>query len=39
VEELQGSPGRFFVFRNSRTNEVNVLYKRDDGNFGLIQPH
>jgi len=39
VEELQGSPSLFFVFRNSRTNEVNVLYKRDDGNFGLIQPH
>jgi putative sigma-54 modulation protein len=39
VEELQASAGLFLAFRNARTNEVNVLYKRDDGNFGLIQPH
>lgn len=28
----------FFVFRNSRDNEVNVLYRRSDGNYGLIEP-
>jgi putative sigma-54 modulation protein len=28
----------FFVFKNAQTNEVNVVYKRDDGNIGLIQP-
>ena len=27
----------FFVFRNSATNEVAVVYKRDDGNIGLIE--
>lgn len=28
----------FFVFRNAKSSEVNVVYKRDDGNIGLITP-
>ncbi|MGD8251649.1 MAG: ribosome-associated translation inhibitor RaiA [Desulfobacterales bacterium] len=28
----------FLVFTNSRTDQVNVLYRRNDGDFGLIQP-
>lgn len=28
----------FFVFRNATTEEVNVLYRRRDGNYGLIEP-
>jgi putative sigma-54 modulation protein len=28
----------FFVFTNSRSDRVNVLYRRKDGNYGLIQP-
>lgn len=28
----------FFVFTNAKTNEVNVVYKRKDGNYGLIEP-
>ncbi len=28
----------FFVFLNSRTEEVNVVYKRKQGDYGLIEP-
>ena len=28
----------FLVFTDARTNQVNVLYRRKDGNYGLIQP-
>ncbi|MDK2856668.1 MAG: putative sigma-54 modulation protein [Bacillota bacterium] len=28
----------FFVFRNAETEEVNVIYRRRDGNYGLIEP-
>ncbi|MBU4344043.1 MAG: ribosome-associated translation inhibitor RaiA [Desulfobacteraceae bacterium] len=28
----------FLVFTNARTNQVNVLYGRKDGHYGLIQP-
>jgi putative sigma-54 modulation protein len=28
----------FFVFQNGDTNDVNVVYRRRDGNYGLIEP-
>lgn len=28
----------FLVFTNARTDRVNVLYRRKDGHYGLIQP-
>lgn len=28
----------FFVFSNAESEEVNVVYKRKDGNYGLIEP-
>jgi putative sigma-54 modulation protein len=28
----------FFVFRHAGSQEINVLYKRRDGNYGLIEP-
>ncbi|HEX9898272.1 MAG TPA: sigma 54 modulation/S30EA ribosomal C-terminal domain-containing protein, partial [Candidatus Methylomirabilis sp.] len=28
----------FYVFRNATTEEVNVIYRRRDGHYGLIEP-
>lgn len=28
----------FFVFRNAESSEANVVYRRRDGNYGLIEP-
>ena len=28
----------FFVFTNAETNDTNVVYRRRDGDFGLIEP-
>jgi putative sigma-54 modulation protein len=36
--QLEISQQDFLVFRNSRSKEINVLYKRGDGNLGLIEP-
>jgi len=38
VESLQSGPELFLVFHNAKSGLVNVLYKRGDGNFGLVQP-
>ena len=35
---LSGEADQFLVFRDADTNRVGVLYKRNDGNFGLIEP-
>ena len=29
---------KFLMFRNSKTNDINVLYELEDGNLGLIEP-
>lgn len=28
----------FYMFTNAETDEINVIYKRKDGNYGLIEP-
>jgi len=35
---LEGDENQFLVFRNSEDQKVSVIYKRKDGNYGLIQP-
>ncbi|MEN6438368.1 MAG: ribosome-associated translation inhibitor RaiA [Syntrophobacter sp.] len=37
VMQLNLTTGEFIVFTNRRTNRINVLYRRKDGNLGLIE--
>jgi len=36
--ELASGKQSFFVFNNARTQQVNVIYKHNNGKLGLIQP-
>jgi len=36
--QMELIPDSFLVFTNSKTERVNVIYRRNDGHFGLIQP-
>lgn len=38
VEQMELLGHDFFVFRDADTNQINVLYRRQDGNYGLIVP-
>jgi len=38
IEQMELLGHDFFVFFNVNTNEMNVLYRRKDGNYGLIEP-
>ena len=29
---------QFYMFRNAKTNDINVVYKRKDGNYGVLEP-
>lgn len=35
---LNGHAKSFLVFRNAETERVSVIFKRKDGNYGLIEP-
>jgi putative sigma-54 modulation protein len=36
--QINDSTDQFVVFRNAESGRVGVVYKRKDGNFGLIEP-
>src|SRR5438876_9109168 len=38
VDQLELVGHDFFVFRNSDSEQLNVVYRRRDGNYGLIEP-
>jgi putative sigma-54 modulation protein len=35
---LEEEDNHFYVFRDATNLKISVIYKREDGNFGLIQP-
>jgi len=37
--QLENSKNEFFVFRDSSTDRVSVIYRRKDENYGLIAPN
>lgn len=38
VSRMEDLGHRFFVYVSAETEQVAILYKRDDGDFGLIEP-
>ncbi len=38
IMQMELVNNNFLVFTNERTDKVNVLYRRKDGDYGLIQP-
>ena len=38
IDVLDGAGNGILVFRNPETERVNVIYRRQDGNVGLIEP-
>ena len=38
VLQMDLTTDNFLVFTNARSDRVNVLYRRKDGHYGLIQP-
>ncbi len=38
IMQMDLAKNNFLVFTNARSDKVNVLYRRKDGHYGLIQP-
>ncbi|MER2598427.1 MAG: ribosome-associated translation inhibitor RaiA [Caldilineales bacterium] len=38
IDQMELLGHDFFVFYNDNSDSINVLYRRSDGNFGLLQP-
>lgn len=38
AEELRRATNGFLIFRNAESDRISILYRRKDGNLGLIEP-
>lgn len=38
LEQLQLVDHDFYMFRNAKTDEINVIYERNHGGYGVLQP-
>lgn len=38
IDEMELMEQQFFVFANAETGQVNVVYRRNQGGYGLIEP-
>ena len=39
IQYMEGIDHPFYVFLNAETGDVNIVYKRNDGDLGLIEVH
>ncbi len=38
IAEMEDLGHDFFIFVNAETERINILYRRDDGDYGVIEP-
>lgn len=38
IEQMELLGHNFFIFLNHETNEINIAYAREDGNYGILRP-
>ncbi len=38
IDQMELLGHSFFVFLNATNNQLNVVYRREDGNYGLLEP-
>lgn len=38
IKEMESISHDFYIFKNSNTKRLSIIYKRDEGDYGLIEP-
>jgi hypothetical protein len=38
IEQMELLEHSFFVYRDAETSQISIVYRRNDGNYGLIMP-